>query len=52
MAPWPDDHDVDEVIASIDSLSESDIEAIAAELADELAPLLDREELPADSIEI
>jgi hypothetical protein len=53
MAPWPgDDHETGELIASIDGLSDSDIEAIAAELADELAPLLEREELPADNVEI
>ena len=42
----------DEFDTLIDGLSQDDIEAIASQLADELAPLLDREELPADKVEI
>jgi hypothetical protein len=34
------------------SLGEADIEAIASQLADMMAPLLNRDDLPADKVQI
>lgn len=44
--------EADALSALVDTLTNDDIEAIASQVVEELAPLFERKELPADKIEI